>query len=106
MRNPYERVLSYYLDKVVASCNHGHLTLIRCSKSGYWPRDLVLNASFGETVRTIIRPGAQPLSLLAALHYAPIASSYARCVRSPRPHRAAAARASPRARVAAVRRER
>ena len=87
VRNPFERILSYYLDKVVASCNHGPRPQLHCSKSGYWPRGLKLNASFGETVAMIAQPGAEPNSLLSALHYAPIASSYTRCVHSQPRHR-------------------
>jgi hypothetical protein len=80
VRNPYERLLSYYLDKVVASCNHGPRAHAPCSKSGYWPPGLALNATFAMTARQILQAGASFNSRLSELHYAPIAHSYKRCL--------------------------
>ena len=84
VRNPYERLLSYYLDKIVASCNHGPHPKPQCSKSGYWPVGLPLNASFSQTIHHITKPDAKFGSRLGELHYAPIATTYSWCLRNGR----------------------
>ena len=94
VRNPYERMLSYYLDKVQHSCLHR----TRCStsskpgnKASYWPKGLKRGASFADTLRAVAR-SALPEGRLehaqlshkwfAALHYAPISLMHSRCMRT------------------------
>ena len=72
VRNPHERMLSYYLDKVKWSCNSGGG--MKCSKAVYWPRGLPRNASFADAIAAINT--SKPRSYLGWLHYAPISQAY------------------------------
>ena len=80
-RNPYERMLSYWLDKVRDSCNSASNKAIKCKKTMYWPHRLPPNASFPDAVRHIANATTTANNYFAWLHYAPVSiTTCARCV--------------------------
>jgi hypothetical protein len=76
VRNPHERLLSYYLDKVKASCNVQGVQ--HCPKTTYWPSALPPKASFAETIAAINHSISSRLmrTYFGHLHYAPISEAY------------------------------
>ena len=76
VRNPHERLLSYYLDKVKASCNVQGVQ--HCPKTTYWPSALPPKASFAETIAAINHSisSRRMRTYFGHLHYAPISEAY------------------------------